>query len=810
MQAELFGGFAAGAVGEGGFTQGNVQQRQQLLFSQLQSRNAGGSEQEVPVTFDSAGNLIGEAVGDAVMEALAGSEAGVPDPRPDPLGTFSLTRGEREVLAPYQTAVREAENAIEDLTEDSTPQEIADAYQALVFAQTNLSNISEGIIRAAAEAERITGTAATNAITNLGLDLGDDLRTANNSLISTLGDVGFEVVGGIENIREAIDVSDISSAFRRIPEEVEAAAEAEPEPEAEPDVLAGVHRFSGAESRRLGILRTNVDAAEDAVRLLDENSTEAEITAAYTDLADAERDLYATQIGFIQSATGITEEARQDAFTLAEGVFGRELFDANQKLVRALGDVGLQLVAMFDATTGILRGTALATQQIPVEAEEAADEADPDETDPVAILRSNARLAANQVRRSRTGLGQATSESDFETRRVGLIQSVNAAYTAQITLLDALGLSAADYQDRFEDAEDARDAALTRATSSVNTFAEARIKGEEDVAEAAQDAADEAIDAAARTERERVRIAERAARESQRIAERQQRDIQGLRDDALEAERDRADALVELEEDTQERITDIIRDANRSKADIEQDFQRDFQDITRERTEAQNDVIRQRNAGSITSAEADERFEALARESADRLTELGIERRRDLEDAGIRQGRRIDDANIRQERGVGDINAQATATATAIQEALTPLLEQQQTGEVEVAEKQIEAADAQTTAAEQTESAATNLGTVATALNDSDIPGVIDLARQSAEASLGISSAILALPGLLETSFEKIFDDLQETIVDILRIEEGISGGVGQFLLDTLIDSEGHCDGDCGTDGGVCVASTRY
>ena len=260
------------------------------------------------------------------------------------------------------------------MTEDSTPQEIADAYQALVFAQTNLSNISEGIIRAAAEAGRITGTAATNAITNLGLDLGDDLRTANNSLISTLGDVGFEVVGGIENIREAIDVSDISSAFRRIPEEVEAAAEAEPEPEAEPDVLAGVHRFSGAESRRLGILRTNVDAAEDAVRLLDENSTEAEITAAYTDLADAERDLYATQIGFIQSATGITEEARQDAFTLAEGVFGRELFDANQKLVRALGDVGLQLVAMFDATTGILRGTALATQQIPVEAEEAADE----------------------------------------------------------------------------------------------------------------------------------------------------------------------------------------------------------------------------------------------------------------------------------------------------------------------------------------------------------------------------------------------------------------------------------------------------
>ena len=209
----------------------------------------GQDDQERGVVFDP--DAVGEAVGDAVMEALAGSEAGVPDPRPDPLGTFSLTRGEREVLAPYQTAVREAENAIEDLTEDSTPQEIADAYQALVFAQTNLSNISEGIIRAAAEAERITGTAATNAITNLGLDLGDDLRTANNSLISTLGDVGFEVVGGIENIREAIDVSDISSAFRRIPEEVEAAAEAEPEPEAVDLIHKRLQESTGFQGQRV-------------------------------------------------------------------------------------------------------------------------------------------------------------------------------------------------------------------------------------------------------------------------------------------------------------------------------------------------------------------------------------------------------------------------------------------------------------------------------------------------------------------------------------------------------------------------------
>ena len=81
LARELFGGFAAGAAGESGRTLGNAQQRQQLLFSQLQSRNAGGSEQEVPVTFDSAGNLIDaaealETAADVIQEALPGSEAG--------------------------------------------------------------------------------------------------------------------------------------------------------------------------------------------------------------------------------------------------------------------------------------------------------------------------------------------------------------------------------------------------------------------------------------------------------------------------------------------------------------------------------------------------------------------------------------------------------------------------------------------------------------------------------------------------------------------------------------------------------------
>ena len=208
-------------------------------------------------------------------EAPAGSELGTPSATataPDPRTTFSFTGDERATLAPYLTAVRSAENAIEDLTDNSTPQEIADAYQGLVFAQTNLKNVSEGIIRAAEDAERITGTAATNAIRTLGLDLGDDLRTANNALISTLGDVGFEVVGGIENIREAIDVSDISSAFRRIPEEVEATPD---ETLADPKPLRNFFRFTEGQGEILTTLSTNVANAERELKRLrdDPNAT---------------------------------------------------------------------------------------------------------------------------------------------------------------------------------------------------------------------------------------------------------------------------------------------------------------------------------------------------------------------------------------------------------------------------------------------------------------------------------------------------------------------------------------------------------
>ena len=657
----------------------------------------------------------------------------------DPLTTFSFTRDERATLAPYLTAVRVAENAIEDLTADSTPQEIADAYQDLVFAQTNLSNISEGIIRVAEETGRITGTAATNAITTLGLDLGDDLLTANNALISTLGDVGFEVIGGIENMREAIDVSDISSVFRMIPAEVEAAAEAEPEPEPEPEPAAELQStFSFSRDQRgiLAPLQGEVRAAQDFIDdFLNEDSSPEEIRDAYADLTDAETALFNQKVQFILLATGITDEARGRALMVEGQIFNREIRDANGDLVDAFEDIGFQLVNALTFTSGILRGSAAAIERIPVEVEAAAEETEAaaaaaETDDPLPGLRSTASLAANQVRRARTALGLSTSEADFETRRVDLIQAANVAYTAQIALLDALGLSEAEYQNRVEDAEDTRDGIIRRATTAVNTFAETRIKGEEDAAAAAEKAAGDATAAA-----------EKAAREQMQIAERYQRDLQNLKDDAFDAEERRADRLVDLEQDTQDRITDIIRDANRSKEDIERDFQDDFQEITRQRTEAELEIISpsfSRHAIQVMSR--NQRIEALRRESASELTDLGFERQRDLRDVGIREGRRFEDASTRQDRGERDINAQANATATAIEMALTPLLEQQAGLSPEtIAQQTATAATESATSGTQAATAAlesTNAVSNATAAMVST-----DASVQSIEAAMGLGTA---------------------------------------------------------------------
>ena len=370
-----------------------------------------------------------------------------------------------------------------------------------------------------------------------------------------------------------------------------------------------------------------------------------------------------------------------------------------------------------------------------------------------------------QSRRARAqfDLGGATSESDFENRRDVLIQAVNDYYDAEEERIRQLDQSHEDLGRAIESNQLARDQALRQATTATNTFAQDRLRAEERV----------------------------------------QADIDDLRDDALENEQDRQETITELhedaarkreeiEEDHQRRIEDIRRDASESQLERNIELQRDIEDLLRESGIELSDEQQSRlTRGTQQGFGLDSLLEQLGI-SVDAGTRSGlgdIDRDFRRESGDARRQRFFDEqgAAIRRERAQTDlesqtaaretdINAQAEATATAIQEALAPLLTEQQTDEV--AEKQVTAADKQIEAADAQTTAADDLGTVVTGLKDSDIPGAIDLVRQSAEASLGISSAISALPSLLESSFERIFDDLQETIVDILEIESGIQGGV--------------------------------
>ena len=415
--------------------------------------------------------------------APTGSELGTPTATaPTPRRTFAFTQDDRGTLAPYETAVRIAEDAVEDLRDDSTPAEIAQAYQDLVFAQTNLRDVSRGLIEAAEMVGRITSTAATNAITDLNLDLGDDFRSANTTLIRSLSDVGFEVIGGIENIREAIDVSDVSSVFRRIPEMVETAVEAveeaveEAAPAPEPEVLRNVHRFTGDQRDILGGLQETIDLAQQAVDRLDEDSTQDEIVTAYTNLANAEQALFNQQLSFIENATGITEKAREQAGDLAEGRFQDEIADANEDLVGALEGVGLQLTTTITDWFAILMGAALAVEAIPPPVIP-EPEVEPEVVTEPEVLRNVHRFTGDQrdilgglqttidlAQQAVDRLNADSTQDEIVTAYTNLANAEQALFNQQLSFIenatgitekartDAEGLATGAFEDEIADA----------------------------------------------------------------------------------------------------------------------------------------------------------------------------------------------------------------------------------------------------------------------------------------------------------------------------------------------------------------------
>ena len=343
-------------------------------------------------------------------------------------------------------------------------------------------------------------------------------------------------------------------------------------------------------------------------------------------------------------------------------------------------------------------------------------------------FRNRSNAAQNRVNRAQFNLGGATSESDFETRRGLLIGAINAYYSAEEERIDALELSEAELRDLRQDNQLARDQAIRRATDATNTFEEERLE---------------------------------MVRETQDK-------IDDLRDDGFEAEADRLASLedlharhnariLDLEEDFQENLEDLRRGRRQDAQDLATEYQRDIQDL-------QNEFARELFGDSVISfadltAEQQRQLQSNAGFQQERF-DLGLERDRDRQDIRTESGvlragsageafyrqqiesgeltdtnlierlfgrrglddfisnrRDVEDLEQRTAERTADINAEAEATATALQEVLTPLLNEQSAPSRDLSM----AAEAQATAATQQMIAAGALERAATAIEESAV-----------------------------------------------------------------------------------------
>ena len=610
LARELFGGFAAGAVGESGRTLGNAQQTQQLLFSQLQSRNAGGSEQEVPVTFDSAGNLIDaaealETAADVIQEALPGSEAGAA------AAAESQRGAERDILG---TNVGRARLNLGQSTDEG---DFEGDRQALI-----------GTINAvhAAEAARIDGLLfgetelkALRDANDLDRDIALGRATTAENTFTT------------QRIKNEMDVAEAAAdAAQAKIDGIEAAA-AVAMKAADAEATATERQSIADSNAQRSLLGTGVSSAVFDLR---ESGSEGEFEANRQRAILLTVAYYAAENERINGLKGSETElaALRDANDLARRIAlgrltGLENTFTTQRIKNemSVADAATEAAEAAIAATEKRAAAAMKAAEAEAEAQRRAAEAAE-----VAAARQRGRESDAAAGLLQTGVGQARfdlglsgSEGEFEINRQGLIDAANAYYDNELARINELGLSEIELDDRRKANELNRQMALSRATTITNSFTNARVRAEERALDEIERMRDDAINA----------------------EERRLDTIQALKDDAFDAEQDRADALVDLEQDTQDRITDIIRNANRSKEDIERDFQDDIQDIQRQEVE-----------GTLTAAE-----------TTSQLFDLGRERNRDSRDLDIRSGRRQQDVGIRQGRGAEDINVRADTELAALQ-----------------------------------------------------------------------------------------------------------------------------------------------
>ena len=346
---------------------------------------------------------------------------------------FRYSAEQRAALDLLSQDIDTASNAVSLLNETSTTDEVIAAYQALgqaeaAYTQQQLAFIDEG-------KGTFTDTALATERQKATGDLQAAAFDANRDLVHALERLGFELVTAFTATSGFLN--DTGLAIRAIPQAVEVQQQTEQQEDDAP--LRSVFRFSQEQRATLDTLAGNIETAENAVRLLDESSSPEEVIAAYQALGQAETAYYNQQLAFIDAGKDIfTDDALATARTLAAQDLQSNLFDANQDLVRGLGRLGFELVTAITATSGLLEGTALAIQQIPVATEQATADTATDD-----VIKSVFRFSAEQ----RATLNTYSGEINAATNAIRLLnenstpEEVLAAYTR-------LGLAEQAYYDK--------------------------------------------------------------------------------------------------------------------------------------------------------------------------------------------------------------------------------------------------------------------------------------------------------------------------------------------------------------------------
>ena len=718
---------------------------------------------------------------------------------------FRLSPEQRQVLAPLEETVAIAQGVVDDLDATSTPQEITDAYTDLANAQ---AAVQTQIVTFITNATNITEDARQRALTLSGQRFGNEIEDANGELLDALEAVGFQLVTAIRNMSGVL--SGAALQVQRIPEEIvdiQAPEQAvvqsigDDVPTETPQVLeqeppTEVFRFTAQQRDILRTLQGDITSAENAIRLLGEDSTAETITSAYTRLGAAETAYRDQQLAFIEAGVGLfTEDALANARTRYTHAFTDRLFDANLRLVSNLEDVGFALENAFTEASGFLQGTALAVRRIPVP--EVPTE-DPTE-DPVSTETPTAEVAPprtrledtpesnlleNAVARARFNLTGATTERGFEDARRTLIRAIDAFYDNELKRINELALSETALKNLRQDNALLREQALRRATTAQNQFTRDRLRDEE----------------RAQAEIERLRE-DAIAREARR-----QDEIEEVRDAQIENEADRLDAIEKLNEDHKDRLLaleeqfhedldDLQRDRNQTAEDIHREYQRDLQDLQTETARRLFDTeFGELSGAQQQQVESDSTYQRelfdlnrqLRRDVQDFQTEFGILTpgssgydfyRQELESGALTDenfiervfGRRGLDEYLQNQRSVADleeqtaertadIEAEAQATATALSEALAPLLQPES-----------ETVRVSSDAAVASKDAATAANDAAIASRD---------AATAANAAVGTLPDIVEPLGRIETvseTFSDIVDAIGAPAADLRAAVEGLS-----------------------------------